>query len=145
MPSLMQEFKEFAVKGNVMDLAVGVIVGASFGKIVTSLVDDVIMPPIGAMLKGHDFSSMFLNLGSVDYPSLAEAKKACAPVIGYGMFLNTLIQFLIVAFVVFMLVKGINSMRREKAADPLEEVPPAPTREEELLTEIRDALVKRPA
>jgi large conductance mechanosensitive channel len=143
MAGLLQEFKEFAVKGNVMDLAVGVIIGAAFGKIVTSVVDDIIMPPIGAMMKGVNFSSLYLNLSGTAYTSLDEARKAGAPVIAYGNFLNTLIQFLIVAFVVFLLVKAINKMRRQEAVEP--SAPPAPTREEELLTEIRDALVQRPA
>lgn len=142
MAGLFSEFKEFAVKGNVMDLAVGVIIGAAFGKIVTSAVDDLIMPPIGALLKGVNFSSLYLNLSPTPYATLEEAKKAGAPVILYGNFLNTVIQFLIVAFVVFMLVKGINAVRRQEVAEP--SVAPAPTREEELLIEIRDALVNRP-
>jgi large conductance mechanosensitive channel len=141
----MQEFKEFAVKGNVMDLAVGVIIGAAFGKIVTSLVEDVIMPPVGALLKGHDFSTLFLNLSATHYSTLAEAKKDGAPVIGYGNFLNQIVQFLIVAFAVFMIVKAVNSMRRKEIAEPEATPEPALTREEELLTEIRDALVQRPA
>ena len=141
MAGLLGEFKEFAVKGNVMDLAVGVIIGAAFGKIVTSLVDDVLMPPIGSLLKGVNFSNLYLNLSPTAYASLDEARKAGAPVIAYGNFLNTLLQFLIVAFVVFMIVKGINQLRRQEAVAP--SAPPAPTREEELLTEIRDALRQR--
>jgi len=141
MPGLIEEFKEFAVKGNVMDLAVGVIIGAAFGKIVTSVVDDMIMPPIGAVLKGVNFSNLYLNLTGTQYVSLEEARKAGAPVIAYGNFLNTLIQFLIVAFVVFLIVKVINRMRRAEAVAP--SAPPAPTREELLLTEIRDALTQR--
>jgi large conductance mechanosensitive channel len=142
LPSLLEEFKEFAVKGNVMDLAVGVIIGAAFGKIVTSVVDDIIMPPIGAVMKGVNFSSLYLNLAGTQYTSLEEARKAGAPVIAYGNFLNTLIQFLIVSFVVFLVVKAINRLRRAEAVAP--SVPPAPTREEELLTEIRDVLTQRP-
>ena len=141
MAGLLGEFKEFAVKGNVMDLAVGVIIGAAFGKIVTSLVDDVLMPPIGSLLKGVNFSNLYLNLSATTYTSPDEARKAGAPVIAYGTFLNTLLQFLIVAFVVFLIVKGINRLRREEAVAP--SAPPAPTREEELLTEIRDALRQR--
>ncbi|MGV3719416.1 MAG: large conductance mechanosensitive channel protein MscL [Actinomycetota bacterium] len=143
MPSLVEEFKEFAVKGNVMDLAVGVIIGAAFGKIVTSVVDDIIMPPIGALLKGVNFSSLYVSLSTAQYASLDEAKKAGAPVIAYGNFLNTLIQFLIVAFVVFLIVKAINRVRRVEAVAP--SAPPAPTREEQLLAEIRDALTARTA
>jgi large conductance mechanosensitive channel len=138
MAKLIDEFKEFAIKGNVMDLAVGVIIGAAFGKIVTSLVDDVIMPPIGLLLKGVNFSDLYLNLSPTKYDSLELARKASAPVIAYGNFLNTLLQFLIVAFVVFLIVKVINRLRRQEAAAP--SVPPAPTREEELLAEIRDAI-----
>lgn len=135
---MMQEFKEFAVKGNVVDLAVGVIIGGAFGKIVTSLVEDVIMPPIGAMTGKVNFSDKFLALDGKQYATLKAAKEASAPVIGYGAFLNNLLTFVIVAFVVFLLVKAINRMRRQEAAAP--SAPPAPTREEELLTEIRDAL-----
>lgn len=141
MASLLSEFKEFAVKGNVMDLAVGVIIGAAFGKIVTSLVDDVLMPPVGSLLKGVNFSSLYLNLSGTAYASLEEARKAGAPVIAYGNFINSFIQFIIVAFVVFLIVKVVNVMRREEAESP--SAPPAPTREEELLTEIRDSLRAR--
>ncbi len=116
--SMLREFKEFVARGNVMDLAVGVILGAAFGKIVTSLVDDVIMPPIGRALGGVDFSSLFVRLGGGTYASLAEAKAAGAPVIAYGAFLNTVIQFLIVAFVIFLLVKQVNRLRRPAAAAP---------------------------
>lgn len=143
MAGLIAEFKEFAVKGSVMDLAVGVIIGAAFGKVVTSVVDDIIMPPIGALLKGVNFSSLYLNLSGTAHASLDEARKAGAPVIAYGNFLNTIIQFLIVSFAVFLLVKAVNTLRRREAAAP--EAPPAPTREEELLAEIRDALVRRSA
>lgn len=112
---MLKEFREFAVKGNVIDLAVGVIIGAAFGKIVTSLVEDVIMPPIGMVLGKVDFASLYVNLSGTPYPSYAEAKKAGAPVIGYGQFLNSLVSFLIVAFVVFLVVKQINRMKREPA------------------------------
>src|SRR5882757_6978611 len=103
--SLAKEFKEFAMKGSVVDLAIGVINGAAFGKIVTSLVEDVIMPPIGKVLRKVDFASLYCNLSGTKYASYAEAKKAGAPVIGYGQFLNSLVSFLIVAFVVFLVVK----------------------------------------
>lgn len=139
--SILQEFREFAVKGNAVDLAVGIIIGAAFGKIVSSLVDDVIMPPIGYLLGRVDFSDFFITLTGQDYPSLQAAKDAGAPVIGYGMFVNTVINFLIVAFAVFMLVKWINHLRRMTGME--EEAPaeaPAPPRQEVLLEEIRDLL-----
>ena len=131
--SLIKEFKEFAVKGNVIDLAVGVIIGSAFGKIVSSLVDDVIMPPIGFLMNGIDFSKKKIILKAAD-----EATKAAEVSIRYGNFINIIIQFLIVAFCVFMLVKVINRVRRKENAAP--SAPPAPTREEALLTEIRDLL-----
>ena len=136
---MLKEFKEFAVKGSVVDLAIGVIVGASFGKIVTSLVEQVIMPPIGLLLGGVDFSNLKWVL-TAENPA-TEAIEEVA--IQYGAFINTLIQFLIVAFVVFLVVKGINAMRRKQAAEP-EAAPAAPTATEALLTEIRDALKARP-
>lgn len=133
---IIKEFREFALRGNVVDLAVGVIIGAAFGKIVTSLVDDILMPPIGYITGGVDFS----NLRWIIEPADAAAKTAEVSV-KYGNFINTLIQFLIVAFCIFLLIKIINTMKREKAADP--SVPPAPTKEEVLLTEIRDAIRER--
>jgi large conductance mechanosensitive channel len=112
---MIKEFREFIAKGNVIDLAVGVIIGAAFGKIVTSLVEDVIMPPIGMVLGRVDFSSLYISLNGQRYPSYAEAKRAGAPVIGYGQFINSAVTFLIVAIVVFLIVKQINRMRREPA------------------------------
>ena len=114
--SLLREFKEFVARGNVMDLAVAVILGAAFGKIVSSLVDEVLMPPIGLALGGVDFANLFVPLGGGAYATLAEAKAAGAPVIAYGAFLNTVIQFLIVALVVFLLVKQVNRLRRPASA-----------------------------
>jgi len=105
---VFKEFKEFAMRGNVLDLAVGVIIGAAFGKIVASLVDDVIMPPIGRILGHVDFSQLFINLSGTPYESLAEAKKHSAATLNYGNFVNTIINFLIVAFVVFMVVRSVN-------------------------------------
>ena len=137
--SLLTEFKEFAARGNVVDLAVGVIIGASFGKIVTSLVEQVVMPPIGLLLGRVDFSNLEWVLVPED--PLTEAVEKVA--IQYGAFINTVIQFLIVAFVVFLMVKGINKMRREQAADAAHETPPAPTPTETLLAEIRDELKAR--
>ena len=111
---MLKEFKEFALKGNVLDLAVAFILGASFGKIVTSLVNDVIMPPIGLLLGKIDFSSMFLDLTGKNLTSLKAAKDAGAAVIAYGQFINTVIQFLIVAFVLFLIVKWMNKMKRKE-------------------------------
>ena len=105
---MLKEFKEFAMRGNVLDLAVGVIIGAAFGKIVASLVDDVIMPPVGRLLGHMDFSNLFVNLGDKTYETLAAAKAAGAPTLNYGNFINTLINFLIVAFAVFLLVRTVN-------------------------------------
>jgi len=107
---MFKEFKEFALRGNVIDLAVGVIIGAAFGKIVASLVADVIMPPIGMALGGVDFRDLFIVLNRQTYASLADAQKAAAPTINYGLFLNTVFEFLIIAFVVFLIVKQMNRM-----------------------------------
>ena len=138
--SFMQEFKEFAMRGNVVDMAVGVVIGGAFGKIVGSLVQDVIMPPIGALLGGVDFKSLYINLGSDTYASLADAEKAGAPLIKYGAFINTVVDFVIVAFVIFMVIKAINHLKREQPAAPAE--PAAPPEDVILLREIRDALRK---
>jgi large conductance mechanosensitive channel len=140
---MWQEFKEFISRGNVIDLAVGIIIGAAFTAIVNSLVSDVIMPPIGYIMGGLDFSDYFINLSGGDYPSLAAAKEAGAAVIAYGAFINALINFLIVAAAVFLIVKAINRVRRQEAQKPAD--PPAPTREEQVLMEIRDLLKQRPA
>ncbi|MDY0212772.1 MAG: large conductance mechanosensitive channel protein MscL [Desulfuromonadaceae bacterium] len=139
--SLLKEFREFAVKGNAMDMAVGIIVGAAFGKIVTSIVNDIIMPPIGKMLGGVDFTNLFINLGSETYATLADAKLAGAATLNYGAFLQTVVDFVIVAFAVFMLIKGINSLRKKEEEAPA--APPAPPEDVVLLREIRDALQKR--
>lgn len=109
---VFKEFREFAVKGNVLDMAVGIIIGAAFGKIVSSLVEDVIMPPIGLLLGKVDFGSLFVSLNGQPYKSLAEAKAAGAPTLNYGLFLNNILSFLIVAFTVFLLVKAVNRLRR---------------------------------
>ena len=115
---MLREFKEFAMRGSVVDLAIGVIIGAAFGKIVSSLVDDVIMPPIGRLLGHVDFSSLFLNLSDKSYETLAAAKAAGAPTLNYGIFLNTVISFLIVAFCVFIVVQQVNRWTK-KPADPV--------------------------
>lgn len=139
---MFKEFKEFAMRGNVVDMAVGIIIGAAFGTIVKSLVSDVIMPPIGLALGDVDFSNLFrvLKEGTPagPYAALVEAQEAGAVTINYGLFINTIISFLIVAFAVFLVIRAINNMRRKE-----EEAPPAPaepTKEETLLTEIRDLL-----
>lgn len=135
---MLKEFKAFVMRGNVLDLAVGVIIGAAFGKIVTSLVDDIIMPPIGLILGGIDFSGLYINLSGVEYESLAAAKQAKAAVIAYGAFINVLIQFTIIAFAVFVLIKIVNQVLRKPDPEPAVAPPPTPT--ESLLTEIRDVL-----
>ncbi len=140
---MLKEFREFAAKGNVVDMAVGIILGAAFGKIIGSLVEDVLMPPFGMLLGKVDFNSLFVQLSGDPVSSLAMAKAAGVPVIAYGVFLNQVVSFLIVAFAMFMLVKMINRLR---VAAPAEEPAPAePTAEELLLTEIRDLLKARQA
>jgi large conductance mechanosensitive channel len=138
---MLQEFKEFALRGNVVDMAVGIIIGAAFSTIVKSLVDDVIMPPIGLITGGVDFSDLYINLSGGDYESLAQAREAGAATINVGVFINNVISFAIVAFVLFLVIKGMNQLRRKQEEKP-EEAPPPP-REVQLLEEIRDALVKR--
>jgi large conductance mechanosensitive channel len=137
---MIQEFKEFAMKGNVVDLAVGVIIGGAFGKIVTSFTSDVLMPPLGKALGGVDFANLFIDLSGKNPASLADAKKAGDAVIAYGVFLNTVLDFLIVAFALFLLIKAMNRLKREEQAPP---PPPAGPTPEQLLTEIRDLLAKR--
>lgn len=121
---MLKEFKEFAMRGNVLDMAVGVILGVAFGKIVTSFVNDVIMPPIGLALGNLDFSDLFVNLSSKSVKTLAEAKAAGAPVIAYGTFLNTVLDFVIVAFVVFLLVKQVNRWTTQPEPAPAAAAPP---------------------
>ncbi|WP_281270391.1 large conductance mechanosensitive channel protein MscL [Pelagibacterium sediminicola] len=139
--SILKEFKEFAVKGNMVDMAVGIIIGGAFGTIVSSLVDDIFMPLIGLILGGVDFSNLFIVLSNPDgvaVPSLAVAQAAGVATLNIGLFINAIVKFTIVAFALFMLVKGINMLRREKEEAPAE--PAAPPREEVLLAEIRDIL-----
>ena len=139
---MLKEFREFAMRGNVVDMAVGLIIGAAFGAIVTSLVNDVIMPPIGMVLGGADFSELYVLLKegtpTGPYATLAAAKAAKAVTINIGLFVNTVISFVIVAFAVFMVVKSVNTARRAPAPAPA--APPAPTPQEKLLAEIRDLL-----
>lgn len=137
MGSFIQEFKDFAVKGNAVDMAVGVIIGGAFGKIVSSIVDDIIMPPIGWLIGGVNFSDLKIELPAEE---IAGVKMASAT-INYGSFIQTLIDFIIVAFCVFLLVKAINKLaRKKKAEEAAPAAPPAPSTEEKLLTEIRDLL-----
>src|SRR5438445_4287322 len=138
---MWREFREFAMRGNVVDLAVGIILGVAFTTIVNSLVNDIIMPPLGLLIGGIDFANFFLTLKGGSYPTLEAAKAAGAVTINYGLFINAVIRFVIVAFAIFILVKQINRIRWEEAAAPT--APPAPTREEVLLSEIRDLLDTR--
>ena len=138
--SLAKEFKEFVMRGNVVDLAVGVIIGAAFGKIVDSLVKDIIMPPLGMILGGVDFRQLYINLGEQTFATLAEAEKAGAPLIKYGAFINTLVDFLIIAFAIFVAIKAINRLKRAPVPAPAE--PPATPEDILLLREIRDSLKK---
>ncbi len=138
--SVISEFRQFISRGNVIDLAVGVIIGAAFGKIVTVLVDGIIMPPIGLLLGKVDFSDLKIVLAPED-----AATKTAEVAIAYGAFINTVIQFVIVAMAVFLLVKLVNSARRKEAEGPAPSAPPAPTPSEELLTEIRDLLAAQRA
>lgn len=135
------EFKAFAMRGNVIDLAVGVIIGAAFTTIVNSLVNDILMPPLGLLIGGIDFSNFFVTLKGEAYPTLADAQKAGAVTVNYGIFLNSLIKFFIVAFAIFFLVKQINRMNANEKA---KEVPSTPkvSAEAQLLTEIRDLMKK---
>lgn len=128
---MLKEFKDFAMRGNVVDMAVGIIIGGAFGKIVSSLVSDVIMPPIGMLMGGVDFSDLAIALG--------EGEEAAS--INYGVFINTVLDFLIVAFAIFMVIKGMNKLKKKEEEKPAE--PPKPSAEETLLTEIRDLLAKQ--
>ena len=136
---MLKEFKEFAMRGNVMDMAVGIIIGAAFGKIVTSLVNDVVMPPIGLLMGNVDFGNLFVNLSmDSDFASVAAAEAAGAPIVKYGMFINTVLDFAIVAFAIFLLIRAINKLKKKQEAAPA--APPAPSAQEKLLAEIRDLL-----
>lgn len=135
---MLQEFKAFAMRGNVVDMAVGIIIGGAFGKIVSSFVNDVIMPPIGLLMGNVNFSDLFINLGVGEFASLAAAEEAGAPVIKYGVFINTVLDFVIVAFAIFMVIRAMNKLKKAEEEKPAP--PPAPSAEETLLTEIRDVL-----
>ena len=138
--SMLQEFKAFAMRGNVVDMAVGIIIGGAFGKIITSVVNDVIMPPIGMLIGGVDFADLKIVLKQAVIDA-AGVEVAPAVAINYGLLVNNVINFLIVAFCIFMVIKGMNAMKKKEEAAPA--APPAPTKEEILLTEIRDALRSR--
>ncbi len=137
---MMKEFKEFAVKGNVVDMAVGIIIGGAFGKIISSFVADVVMPPIGMLMGGVSFGNLYQSLNGEVYESMAKAVEAGAPIIKYGQFIQTVVDFVIIAFVIFMVVKGINSAKKKEEAKPA--APAAPAEDIVLLREIRDSLKK---
>ncbi len=142
---MLKEFKEFAMRGNVVDMAVGIVIGAAFGTIVKSFVDDVLMPPIGVLLGNVDFSNLFavIKEGAVaaPYATLEAAKTAGAVTLNYGAFVNTIISFVIIAFAVFLVIKAINNLQKQE--EEIEETPPKPTKDQQLLTEIRDILKAR--
>lgn len=140
---MLKEFKEFIARGNVVDMAVGIIMGAAFTTIVQSLVSDVVMPPVGMLTGGLDFSEYYVDLSRGGYATLADAEKAGAPLIKYGKFVNAVIHFLIVAAAVFFMVKGVNRLRRAEDASQKAALPPAPPKSELLLEEIRDLLKKK--
>jgi large conductance mechanosensitive channel len=151
---MLKEFRDFALKGNVLDLAIGIILGAAFGRIVTSLVSDVIMPPIGLLLGRVDFSGLYLNLSGTSYPTLAAAKAAGAPTLNYGLFLNTIIEFAIVAFAVFLLVQQVGRLMPKKVEAPkstkdcpfcLSAIPLGATRCPNCTSELSPAAAPRPA
>jgi large conductance mechanosensitive channel len=135
---MLQEFKKFAMRGNVVDMAVGIIIGAAFGRIVSSFVNDVIMPPIGLLMGNLDFSNLYVNISGTAYETLAAAEEAGAPIIKYGLFINNILDFVIVAFAIFMVIRAMNTLKKKEEEAPA--APPAPSAEEKLLTEIRDVL-----
>jgi len=138
---MLNEFKKFALRGNVMDMAVGIIIGAAFGKIIASFVKDVLMPPLGLLLGKVDFSQLYISLNGGVFDSLAAAEEAGAPVLRYGAFLQTVVDFVIVAFAIFLMVRAMNSLKKKEEEKPA--APAAPPKQEVLLTEIRDLLAKR--
>ncbi|MEL6277989.1 MAG: large conductance mechanosensitive channel protein MscL [Pseudomonadota bacterium] len=138
---MMQEFKDFAVKGNVVDMGVGIVIGAAFTSIVTSFVKDVVNPIIGVITGGVDFSNLFINLSGGEYESLKAAQDAGAATINYGLFINAIISFMIVAWILFLVIKAVNELKKKEEEAPA--APPAPSAEEKLLTEIRDLLAKQ--
>jgi large conductance mechanosensitive channel len=140
---MLKEFKEFALKGNMVDMAVGIVIGAAFATVIKSLVDDIIMPIVSAIFQAPDFSNLFVvlrNPTGATFTSITAAREAGAVAVGYGLFINATIAFLIVAFVLFMVVRSMNNLSKKKAAEAAVEAPPAPTAQEVLLSEIRDLL-----
>jgi large conductance mechanosensitive channel len=135
---MLNEFKAFAMRGNVVDMAVGIIIGAAFGRIVSSFVSDVIMPPIGLLMGNLDFGNLYLNLSGGEFATLAAAEEAGAPIIKYGLFVNNVIDFVIVAFAIFIVIRSLNKLKKKEAVAPPE--PAKPSAEVLLLTEIRDAI-----
>jgi len=142
MAKFIQEFKEFATRGNVVDMAVGVIIGAAFGKIISSLVDDILMPIIGKVTGNVDFTNLFVCLSDGEYETLAAAREAGAAVFAYGNFIQQIVNFIIIAFCIFVMIKAINKLLRKKEEET-PAAPPAPSAEETLLTEIRDLLKQK--
>lgn len=140
---MLKEFKDFAVKGNVVDMGVGIVIGAAFTSIVNSLVNDIINPIIGVISGGVDFSNFFVNLGSGDYESLPAAQAAGAPTVNYGLFVNAVISFLIVAWILFFIIRSVNQLRKAAEEAPAETATPEPAANVKLLTEIRDLLARR--
>ena len=140
---MLKEFREFALRGNVVDMAVGIIIGAAFGKVVSAMVDNVLMPPIGQLLGNVDFSDLFLSLSGTSYPTLAAAREAGAATLSYGIFVNALVNFVIVAFALFLVVKGMNTVRTRVEKPQAAAAPPPPPPELVLLGEIRDLLRAR--
>lgn len=139
--SFIQEFKQFAMRGNVIDLAVGVVIGGAFGKIVDSLVKDVVMPTVGALMGGVDFKHLYINLGATSFDTMEAAEKAGAPLIKYGAFINSMVDFTIIALAIFVAVKAINRLQRKREEEAPAAPPPTPE-DVLLLREIRDALKK---
>jgi len=140
MKKMLMEFKTFAMRGNVLDMAVGIIIGGAFGKIVTSLVNDVMMPILGRVTGNVDFGNLYVNLSGNPYASFTAAKDAGAPVLAYGLFINTVINFVIVAFAIFLLVQAMNKLHKKQDAPAAPAAPPPPSAEQKLLGEIRDLL-----
>lgn len=139
-----KEFREFVTRGNVVDLAIGIIIGGAFGKIVSSLVNDVLMPPLGRLIGNVNFTDLYFSLDGGTYASLAAAREAGAPALAYGNFIQSVVDFLIVAFALFLLIKGMNRIRRKQEATPVAPAePPKPSAEESLLTEIRDLMKEK--
>lgn len=138
--AVLDEFKAFAIKGNVVDMGVGIVIGAAFTSIVQSFVNDIVNPVLGVITGGIDFSNFFVNLGSGDYASLAEAQEAGAPTVNYGLFINAVISFLIVAWILFFVIRAINRLKRQAEKAPESPATPEPAEDVLLLTEIRDLL-----